>query len=44
LYVNEYSLSLGSEGRQAISRILEIISDLKPEIVVTQPIFTNFAS
>ncbi|MFN5323765.1 MAG: 1,4-dihydroxy-6-naphthoate synthase [Bacteroidota bacterium] len=44
LYVNEYSLSLGSEGRQAISRMLEIISDLKPEIVVTQPIFTNFAS
>lgn len=33
LYVNDYSLSLGEEGRRAVQTLMDIAADLKPQVI-----------
>jgi len=39
LYVNDFSLSLGEEGRQAVLKLMEVYNTINPAMPVTEEIF-----
>jgi 1,4-dihydroxy-6-naphthoate synthase len=39
LYVNDYSLELGSKGKEAVNKLLEVYLSTNPETKLTDPVF-----
>ncbi len=39
LYVNDFSVTLGPDGRHAVSKLLEVYSQLHPEVTISKEVF-----